>query len=1042
MIETIDKPLKIVNASAGSGKTYQLVTEYLLLLLKEKNNLKGFANIIAMTFTNKAALEMKERIVKTLDQLSYPENLNKEEKEEILNRTKNIGKVLKIDEKEVQYRSKSILTNILHQYEDFHVMTIDKFNLKLIKSFSKDLNLPNDFEVIIDENEIIEKVVDNIIGKLGEKDSERLNNIIFYYAKSNINDGNKWNFRQELIKFCNVLKDEKNIPVVNRLMNTKFSTEEYEKLIQEKGKIDNEFLIHTNNIKKELHLIDENLLPNKSRTYKAILKVTEYNTFYSNNKPLFSKSFFKNLTVELKPEQVYPESIKNKIYQLINFWEVNIEHYSLLKLFLENFFNLALLQFISKSLTKIHQDEKLIRISEFNSLISDLIKNESTPFIYERLGNKFNHFLLDEFQDTSRLQWLNLVPLIKESISKNNKNFIVGDPKQSIYRFKNGIAEQFSTLPEIYNPEEDPKINLESKYFSKNGIKHNLKNNWRSSSKIVHFNNVFFNILKKHIPSSNEKHYHSIDQKPMSKVNGKVEIISKNEKKSTIELLPKILNWIKECENNGFKLKEICILGDKHKELNIWALGLNEAGYKVLSKDSLLINSSLRVRLTIAFLYLRLNPLGQNEIKRFAELFFRTNSMSYNDYKKYIIEDLKNGKNKRRFDNVNFLKTHFGGANKIFFKYENLYDLIQHFYAIIGYNELKDPYLHHLSDLIFEYDISRGPNLNSFLKDYERRKNKISVQIPESDDAIQLMTIHKSKGLEFPVVIIPKMSLSSQLNKKFLLDVDNFIVYKTPSKESNIKKLKELHELESNQIISDNFNKCYVAMTRPIERLYISNFFDNNSFGRLFHESLKQIKGIKNKDDILSISDSDGPRSKRKKEEEKEQLFNPKKASDLLWFPNISLQDNKKSLETDYLNDEKQFGEQFHYLASIIKNKNDIDKKIKSCIKEGTVSQYNSTELKKQIMLLFNNHHYVNLFKGNIQILNEQDIIINETSILRPDKIILKKNETIIIDFKTGKPKHTDDKQVKEYQLILEKMKYPNVKVYLFYTAINELRIV
>ena len=148
---------------------------------------------------------MKERIVKTLDQLSYPENLNTEEKEEILQRTKKIGEILKIDEKEVQFRSKSILTNILHQYEDFHVMTIDKFNLKLIKSFSKDLNLPNDFEVIIDENEIIEKVVDNIIGKLGEEESKKLNDIIFYYAKSNINDGNKWNFRQELIKFCHIL---------------------------------------------------------------------------------------------------------------------------------------------------------------------------------------------------------------------------------------------------------------------------------------------------------------------------------------------------------------------------------------------------------------------------------------------------------------------------------------------------------------------------------------------------------------------------------------------------------------------------------------------------------------------------------------------------------------------------------------------------------------------------------------------------------------------------------------------------------------------
>ena len=203
------KPLKIFNASAGSGKTYRLVKEYIKLLLDEEKNDHQFAHILAMTFTNKAALEMKERIIKALDEISRSNN----------------DSLLKQLEKEtgknpdwITAKCKRILTQILHRYEDFHVMTIDKFNLRLIKTFSRDLDLPSEFEVIMNESEMIEKIVDELFSRLGNKSADNLDKLMFAYAKSNVEEGNKWNFRSDLIKFGLILNKEQNQPVVEQLV--------------------------------------------------------------------------------------------------------------------------------------------------------------------------------------------------------------------------------------------------------------------------------------------------------------------------------------------------------------------------------------------------------------------------------------------------------------------------------------------------------------------------------------------------------------------------------------------------------------------------------------------------------------------------------------------------------------------------------------------------------------------------------------------------------------------------------------------------------
>lgn len=1039
-IQKRTKPFKIFNASAGSGKTYHLVKEYIELLIGDEKRPDAFSGIIAMTFTNKAALEMKERIVSALDQIGSPEFF--ENKASQL--TKDIAETLELPTEKVIERCAKSLKLILHSYEDFHVMTIDKFNLRLIKSFGRDLDLPAEFEVVLDESELIELIVDDILNQLGESGNEALNKLIFEYAKSNVDEGKSWNFKRELVRFGGILNSEKNNAMVARLLEMDFSEVQYGRLIHRKKKIDEGFLARISVLKSvfEANSYDSKQIHDGSRTVKRIEKIIGFDSFETD--PLYSDSFAQKMEKESTSKKFFPEEWKQELLSIHDYWNSHLEEYAALSLFLRNFFNMALLQYMASALNRIKKDEQLIRISEFNTLISELIQNENAPFIYERLGTRFQHFLLDEFQDTSRLQFLNLVPLIHNSISEEHTNLIVGDPKQSIYRFKNGVAEQFVALPEIYNPEGDQNIASQSNYFDQMGKVYPLENNWRSSPTIVNWNNAFFEEMRSHLPAISTSFYNSVFQHPKSSLNGRIRLISKEEKLEAKDLIPILQEWIDECIKDGFNPGDISILGSTNRICNTWAIGLTNLGYKVVSSDSLLINTNLRVQLTIAFLHRRLKPSGSTETKQFAEIFFRTQSGSFNEYSSYIQEhESEKGKTYRAFNDQQFLTEHFGGYNQFFFKYEGLYDLIQSFYRLMNYDELSDPYLHHLADYAFEFGQKRGPDLKLFLEDYASKKNKIAVQIPESDDAVKIMTIHKSKGLEFPVVILPSMDFNLDNRSEFLLKTGDYVVYKQPSSKDVLDVLREAKIEEEAQILTDNVNVCYVGMTRPMERLYVHNSFDGRKFGRYFHMVLEKMPEVTSSDGTLEVDLNSGSRNALKhinKETEVNNTFVPQSIYDRLWFPHISLQDNEALGDGDYLSPERQFGVQFHLLISRIDRIEDIESEVEIGIKSGEVSIENKGRLIEKLHSILALNDYRALFEHQIGVLSEQEFIASKDRTLRPDRVILKEDSTVIVDYKTGIPTAKDEKQVKEYASVLTAMNYPKVAGYLFYVGLDELR--
>ena len=243
-----------------------------------------------------------------------------------------------------------------------------------------------------------------------------------------------------------------------------------------------------------------------------------------------------------------------------------------------------------------------------------------------------------------------------------------------------------------------------------------------------------------------------------------------------------------------------------------------------------------------------------------------------------------------------------------------------------------------------------------------------------------------------------------------------------------------------NQIITDNVNLCYVAMTRPVERLYIQNNFESTKFGELFHKTLLSSGLAQESDGKLTVTINDGDRSPIKQAKESASLFEPDEVTDRLWFPDIAFQDNPDLNTADFLSDEMQFGIQFHLLTSRINSVDEIKNKVDEGIHSGEISVANSKQLIERLTKLYNLAEYQSLISNNIQVLNEQAILVDENTMARPDKIVIKADETIIIDFKTGLPKNKDEKQIKSYQNTLVEMGYPNVSCYLYYSSIAELR--
>ena len=1025
---------QVYNASAGSGKTFTLVKEYLKVLLNS-DDVFSFQKILAITFTNKAAGEMKERVLSSLE--DFADGKENDLFNIIINE-------IEVDKPTIQLRSKKILDAILQNYSAFSITTIDSFTHKIIKSFAYDLGLPLNFEVEMDAISLLNEAVDILISKIGT--DKKLTKLLIDYSLGKADDDKSWDISKDLNEFAKVLLNEDDIKHFRELAD---------KQLDDFTNLKTKLYTHQKELKESIKSIGEDcleLIENHGLEHKDFMRATIPKFFSDLSVKSVHIDFLKRsetIAKAIENHQYYSKStpdsvassIENIVPEIINLYQKAKEVYSqflMNKLALKNIIPLAVLNNINIELEQIKEENNIRLNAEFNQLISDNIKEQPAPFIYERIGQRFQHYFIDEMQDTSELQWQNLIPLIDNALAQENSNLLlVGDGKQAIYRWRGGKAEQFIELgSHAKNP-----------FHVKKEIK-NLETNFRSYSEVINFNNSFFQHTSNFLQNESYKKlfFEGNKQFENPKKGGFVSLtfLEKEEDKEIekIKYPQKVFEKIHQLKDS-FSLNEICVLTRTKKDGVAVANYLSENGVDIISSETLLIQNSPKVSFIIDVLKVLQNP--NDEETRFDMLYFlhhhlqieKPKHIFFKEFAKtdtqVILESLKNY-------GVSFEISAF---NQHPF-YEKIEEIIRGFNLVNS----SDAYVQFFLDVVLEQQ-RKSTDVADFLEFWELKKEKLSIVAPESANAVQIMTIHKSKGLEFPVVIFPcDVDIYRQINPKVWLD-------ELPENYENFKELLvpynkelsyvndtglEIYNQQREELELDNFNLLYVALTRAVEQLHIitekkisskgaenTNFYSGVFINYLIQNNLW-------KDDVLEYSFGAEIRVSKKETQNSVAEIHQKFISTPWQEHNVVLLASASKLWNTSQGEAINFGNLFHEILAKIFTQKDVNKVIAQYHQQGIIDENQLLVINNTIISVVNHPKLENYFSEEVIIYNEREIVDVDNQVIIPDRLVFTdKNEVVIMDYKTGNPSAEHHQQLLKYERVLKSMNFKVNKKLLIY---------
>lgn len=1046
---------KVYNASAGSGKTFSLVKEYLKIVLRT-NDASQFQHILAITFTNKAANEMKERIVKNLRQFSDDTIL--------MNPTDMFLKIVEeinIDAPLIHQRSKSVLQQILTKYGLFSVSTIDSFTHKLIRNFAFDLGLPINFDVELKAKNLLDLAVDNLIAQIG-KDPE-LTNFLIDYAIQNIEENKSWDFTDVIRDNAQVLLTESDR--IHFKKTAHFDLEKFkalnQKLFKRKKQLENQFkilgedglkLLLENDVESNFSYND---LPN---FFKKIINFGNH-----HNTINFEGRLDKNLTSEVlyskslsADKKAVIDSISSQLIEHYNqsklLYQKEYSNYVLTLLVSKNMAAYAVLNHINKELQKLKVDKNLLLSAEFNQLISDEIKDQPAPFIYEKLGSKFRHYFIDEMQDTSELQWQNLIPLIENALSQEDGSLmLVGDAKQSIYRWRGGKTEQFITLT------SEEEIEGSNPFLISKSINF-LETNYRSFKTIVEFNNDFFTHIAQYLVNKNHQNLflNTVKQAVKNENEGGYIQVSFVEKKEDDEdkdqpYLRKIKSIIDHLDPD-FNKNEVCVLVRKNKQGIAVANYLIGEGIQVVSSESLLISNSEKVDFIINLMTYIDQPQHQQIL--FKMISFLHHHLGISEEFHDFINPLINQNSSNFFNSLKRFAIDFNPSK---FLQKSLYEATEYLIQVFNLAPTSDAYIQYFLDFLLDFQSKESNNLQGFLNEWELQKENLSIIAPENINAVRIMTVHKAKGLEFPIVIFPfDLEIRKELNGQTWIpslpenDFDGLPTIKVPLTQQiiNIENIGvQLYQERQDALALDNFNLLYVAFTRAIEQLYVISDAKKESEGvKLYSDLLKSF--LKNSTPNTVASENlvyeIGNANKIKIKDKVAPIENNIKTIAQEQFIGSSVTDKQINIVTTSskwwgttVQEASIYGNKIHQLLSQINTEDDVDSVLKYARNRGFISAQEVAiffDLLKNIV----NHSSLNTYyQHNLSIFNEREILTDAGEIIIPDRIVVNaQNQAIIIDYKTGKELETHLDQINKYAYYVQQMGFSVTSKLLVY--INE----
>ncbi|WP_291728702.1 UvrD-helicase domain-containing protein [Bernardetia sp.] len=1121
----------IYRSSAGSGKTYTLTKEYIKLALASPNpqllgdfDVHYYKHILAVTFTNDAAKEMKQRIIGKLDAFSVLETAEKDSMfHDVLKELNEEYSNLKITKEEIVERSKALHQTILHHYSDFAVSTIDSFSKRIVQAFTKDLDLPPNFEIQLDIEEALEEAVSRMYYKIGERGDNHLSEVMKEFVLKETQDEKSWNVDKGLLDFGKIIFEEAkkySVDKIKALTQTqlKMVKADYLEYID---KVENEIIPQAGDFGRILlSAFEENGLVAKDFHYST-RGIYNYVLTYAKNeekikdewnkhKPLnsyiandglkldkwaakatkgSSLEAIRELSPRIKEMVLKIEALKNE-YQ---------EKYAYSRMMRRFIFQMMFLEEIGNQIEFLKEKKNHVYLSEFNEKINKIVENEPVPYIFERIGEKFKHILIDEFQDTSRMQWHNLIPLVSNSLANGMRSMVVGDAKQAIYRWRSGDADLLVNLPDVPTAAPDSMLSEHIDIFKEYASQKVLGTNRRSLPKIVEFNNKLFHFVRKRFSSLSPdlaNHYAEVVQETVFDEGGHVSVrfVEKSSKESTKiyqdRTFDYCLDLVKNLQQQNYKLEDITILVRTNGLGAFLAEKFIEQEIPVISGDSLLLVSSKVVKTIINFMFLLQQP---NDAPRKLEII---EFLEEHLEKKYESEnppfDLAKEVNKEDEENfTRIIKEQFKKTLSMpVLRHLSLYEIAEELIRELELyrHHTEQLYIQKLLDVLFEFSRNKNDNLLDFLEHWERKKGRISISSPEGGAALRVMTIHKSKGLEFPVVIMPFADWSvtprsqSQLwveweDNPIAPDLSTMILSMRETMREGV--FSENYKKEWSLNFIDAINNLYVGLTRPTEKLFIltkevSKLEDKKVPKGKANDTKKEdnfnIEKVKDVADLLGfflLREADGVSKIRpqeyilfedntnKKHKDKvydKETLNIKQLVSTEARNKIRVRKNNLRYDESYLTvedfyDSRKDGLLMHYAFEKIFTIDDTSKAVQSLINEGLIAENERIHLENKMKDVMKLQQIAEFFRHDVdisknpenpnayQILNEQEIIQKgNRRVLRPDRIMVKGDTAILIDYKTGQIDPNHEKQINGYAKALYQMGKRNIRRFLVYT--------
>ncbi|MCU0378424.1 MAG: UvrD-helicase domain-containing protein [Bacteroidales bacterium] len=1056
------------SASAGSGKTHALSGFYLSRVLHDPGS---YRRILAVTFTNSAAAEMKERILSRLNRLSSDDKGGEEARAEFAAYLCHHFPDLYPDPREacltVRKNAPLALRNILQDYSRFTVSTIDSFFQRVIRAFAREIDIPSGYEIEIEHDALLSDAVDGLLGEVAA--DERLRHWITSYVASRLDDNKGWDVRREIMEVAQQIFGEnfrQLSPQDRKAISDHDTLREYtSKVFSVKNGFESELrtlAIRGKEIFESSGMAVDDFLSRKRGGVGEILRrysLGETKPPTSTWNKAASEGRYTAAGAPPGVTEALNEALKRGLDETVKgisaLFENRYSVYLSAVALVRTIHVMGILGAISEKVRVLAHDENLFLLSDSGELINKLIADDDTPFIYEKIGTAYDHYIIDEFQDTSRIQWKNFRPLISETISRGKDNLVVGDVKQSIFRWRNSDWRILhSEINRVFDSEAVKTIHL--------GTNH------RSRENIIAFNNMIFSpeglpalcdatLACEQIRISDiyrDSVQEGLDDKPGGLVN--VTLYNKDDEESWKErVLKDIPAVIEQLQDHGYRANEILFLCRKNDEgksiinriLEYSAASGSERqgkySFEVTSGESLFLERNPAVNLLLSCLRYLVDPESRiNMSLMVRSCVLATGGKAQSAYAGDTAEgsaDVISGIWKAAMDEVR--------NDSLFSATEKL---IRHF-DLGSYRE-NVAYISSFQDVILWYSGRYSSDISSFVSWWEREGHKKTLAQSDRQEAMRVMTIHKAKGLQSKVVIIPFASwgFSKQGFNRPLLWVTEVpeefapmpVVLPELSSRLEESLFAEQAKREKASEWLDGINMLYVAFTRAVDALYIMAPDMSHSQGggadaeSLLNEALKRLP-----DDYVWTDNGTGRNLIMGELPPVSAL--EEKPSIIMSSYQVSEQRGTMRLRTggalplDEMKltepGNRAYGIMMHELLSRIMTANDIDKAVTYVCNNGLLPLSKRDLIASRVRTILNREGVKSWFDGSADVRTEATIILPSGEARRPDRVMIQGDNVIVVDYKFGEPTVRHKRQASDYRDLLLQMGYARVSSWLWY---------